>query len=131
MNTKIILTASAIVLGLTGITFSFFPEELLRHVGIGSIPIARIALQLLGALYFAFAMLNWMAKGAIIGGIYNKPVATANLAHFFIGAAALVKALLHNYASCWLLWLAAGVYLVFAVCFGLIFTGYITTKPTE
>ena len=36
-------------------------------------------------------MLNWMAKGTLIGGIYNKPIAIGNFTHFTIGGLALIK----------------------------------------
>ena len=42
-----------------------------------------------------FAMLNWMAKGVIIGGIYSRPIVIANLAHFLIGDLELIKAVIH------------------------------------
>jgi len=122
MNTKLVMTLSAIFMAVIGISLTFLPDEILACSGIDSGTMARIILQLLGALYFAFAMLNWMAKGAIIGGIYNKPIATANLTHFFIGGAALIKGLLHYTAAPLLLWILAGIYGVFAICFGLIFT---------
>jgi hypothetical protein len=128
MNTKLIMTLSAIVMAIIGISLTFLPEEILKFAGMGPTALARIILQLLGALYFAFAMLNWMAKGAIIGGIYNKAISTANFTHFFIGALAMLKALLHSTGVPALLWILAGVYLVFAICFGIIFTGHPTDK---
>jgi len=127
MNTKLILTAGAFILGIIGLAFTFIPDEILKSADMPSSVLSLILIQLLGALYFGFAMLNWMAKGAIIGGIYNKPIATANLAHFFMGAAAIIKALIHNPSSAWFLWLAGSIYLFFAVSFGKIFT----THPTE
>jgi hypothetical protein len=122
MNTKLIMTLSAIILGAIGIALTFFPDEILRYAAINATIVSKLAIQVLGALYFGFAMLNWMAKGSIIGGIYNKPIATANFTHFFIGAAAFVKVLAHHPDSCWVLWVAGGIYLVFAICFGFIFT---------
>jgi hypothetical protein len=32
-----------------------------------------------------------MAKGSIIGGIYNKPIAIGNMMHFGVGAIAMLK----------------------------------------
>jgi hypothetical protein len=32
-----------------------------------------------------------MAKGTLIGGIYNKPIAIGNLMYFGVGAIALIK----------------------------------------
>ena len=50
--------------------------------------------QLAGALYVGFAMVNWMAKGNLLGGIYNRAVAMGNFADFGIGAIVLVKGLI-------------------------------------
>ena len=45
-------------------------------------------MQIIGSLYFALAILNWMSKGSFIGGIYNRPIAIANLTHFVIAGLA-------------------------------------------
>jgi len=82
--------------------------------------VLSLILQLLGAAYFAFAMLNWMAKGAIIGGIYNRPIATANLSHFLIGGIALKKVALSYHQIPLILSIMAGFYIVAACVFGLL-----------
>lgn len=91
MNTKLLLSVSAIVLGVAGIAASFAPHELLRAAGIAPAAPMPLLVQLVGALWFAFAMINWTARGSLIGGIYNRPVAIGNLTHFVIGAFALGK----------------------------------------
>jgi|TARA_R110002051_G_scaffold173271_2_gene243631 hypothetical protein len=45
----------------------------------------------MSALYLGFGILNRMAKGTIIGRIYNRPIAIGNLMHFEVGAIVLVK----------------------------------------
>ena len=80
-------------------------------------------LQLLGALYFAFAMVNWTAKGAAIGGIYNKPVAIGNFTHFTIGGLALVKDITAQVNVHPIFWVLAILYTILAVSFGIIFFG--------
>ncbi|MCE2994913.1 MAG: hypothetical protein ACK5RG_16400 [Cyclobacteriaceae bacterium] len=117
MNTKVVMSVSAVTMGLAGLALSFLPAEVLSYLSggnAGNLP--PVTLQLLGALYFAFAMINWTAKGNLIGGIYARPVAIGNLSHFTIGALALLKS-----ASQPLLWVVATVYVVFAVAFGIIF----------
>ncbi len=47
--------------------------------------------QLLGALYFSFALINWTAKDSAIGGIYARPVSLGNFGHFFSGTLLLIK----------------------------------------
>jgi hypothetical protein len=130
MNTKLIMTLSAVTMAVIGIGLTFFPAEILQGLAVGSSTPLLIILQLLGALYFGFAMLNWMTKGAVIGGIYNKPVSVANAAHFLIGGLALIKALINNPGSPCFLWALGCVYLVFAVCFGIIFNRHPANNQT-
>jgi hypothetical protein len=120
MNTKLIMTASALVLGASGIALSFLPQEAAHYLQPGTAGNMALVFQLLGALYFAFAMLNWMSKGSLIGGIYNRPLATANFTHFFMAALALIKAFAaHPAAGNGFLAVVAG-YVAFALLFGLI-----------
>jgi hypothetical protein len=122
INTKLIMTLSAITLAAIGITLTFCPIEFEAMIGLGSPVNFQLILQLLGALYFGFAMLNWMAKGSMIGGIYAKPVSIANFTHYFIGALALIKVLIRNHNLPYYLWIAAAIYSIFALCFWLIFS---------
>ncbi len=66
-----------------------------------------------------YGRLNWMSKGSVIGGIYNKPTSTANFTHFLIGALALIKGLMNNPHLPSYILVLAGVYLIFAVLFGI------------
>ena len=51
-----------------------------------------LLIQMMGALYVGFAVLNWTARGILIGGIYARPVAMANFMHFGIVTILLAKA---------------------------------------
>lgn len=93
MNTKVLMTSSAIFTAILGILISFLPDEILTHLNIENNSITLLFLKLIGAMYMGFAVLNWMAKGTLIGGIYNRPIAFANLMHFGIGAVAFAKAI--------------------------------------
>ena len=116
------MTLSAIFLALIGVGLTFLPAEIAGLTGLVTSKPLLLLLQILGALYFAFAMLNWMAKGSIIGGIYNRPVALANFTHFFMVAVYLVKALMNNHTLPFEVWLLGVVYVVFAVLFWMIFS---------
>ncbi len=120
MNTKIVMTASSLIMGLTGMMLSFIPLEILSYLGVESSKPQLFLLQILGALYFGFAMLNWMNKSSLIGGIYNRPVAIANFSHFLIACLALIKGVVANPELPGALSIAAGIYLIFAVSFGII-----------
>ena len=116
------MTASAIFMALIGVALTFLPDEIAGLAGLTASKSLLFLLQIAGALYVAFAMLNWMAKGTIIGGIYNKPVSTANFTHFGIGAITLIKELFNDHSLPYTVWLLAGFYLLFAILFWLIFS---------
>jgi len=118
MKTKILMTLSAVTLALAGIALTFAPEEILLSIGAEGNPALTLVLQLLGALYFGFGMLNWMTKTARIGGIYNRPVAVANSSHYAIAALALMKSLTGNSDLPAIIWVVAIVYAAFATAFG-------------
>jgi hypothetical protein len=121
MNTKIVMILSAVFLAVTGVCFTFFPQELTSYTGVGANMYFQLIIQILGALYFGFAMINWMAKGSIIGGIYNRPIVIGNFAHFFIGGAALITAVLAHSNMPITVWVFAGFYSLFAILFGILF----------
>ncbi|MEQ9050265.1 MAG: hypothetical protein RLP11_08145 [Marinoscillum sp.] len=118
MNTKILMTLSAVTLALAGIALTFAPEEILLTISAEGTPALILILQLLGALYFGFGMLNWMTKTGRIGGIYNRPVAVANFSHYAIAGLALMKSLTSVSDLPTVIWVVAIVYAAFAVAFG-------------
>ncbi|HEY4247104.1 MAG TPA: hypothetical protein VGM64_09625 [Lacunisphaera sp.] len=91
MNTKLLLAASSVVLAVTGLVTSFAPVELLTALKTTSTNPLPVIIQLLGALYLGFALMNWMAKGSLIGGIYARPLSVGNCLHFTVGTLALFK----------------------------------------
>jgi hypothetical protein len=113
-------------MGITGLVLTFLPQEVASAVGWteGSV----IVFQIAGALYFGFAMLNWMSKANLIGGIYNRPVAVGNATHFFIAALALLKFSPKNAV----LTVMAIIYSFFAVAFVyILFTHPVKGSKTE
>lgn len=121
MNTKVLMTASAVIFGIIGIALSFIPEEITTYLNIESNIISTLSFQLIGALYLGFSMMNWMAKSTTIGGIYNRPITIGNFMHFFVGALALIKMVskveLHQEVIIGLI----VVYSIFAISFAYIF----------
>ncbi len=75
-----------------------------------------LLVQLLGALYLGFGMLNWMSKGVVMGGIYARPLVMGNLLHFFAGAMALLKQTQAGTPEAF--WGLAVIYVLLAVLFG-------------
>ena len=116
MKTKTLMMASSLFLGTAGLPSLFAPEELLKILGLPQINPLPVVIQLIGALYLSFALMNWISKDNIIGGIYLRPVSIANFAHFTIGALTIVKYQLSDAANAFL-WGIMIVYIAFAIIF--------------
>jgi len=113
------MMVSALVMGVLGIAASFFPDEIIKAIGVTPTKSLRLFVQIAGALYFGFAVTNWMAKTVLIGGIYARPLAMGNFAHFMIAAIALIKAAIDNSDSAYLLVITV-IYALFAILFGMV-----------
>jgi len=75
-----------------------------------------LILQLLGALYLAFGLMNWTAKENLIGGIYGRAIGMGNFIHFAVGAVVLIKGIF-IYSDSKFVWIATLIYCLFAVQF--------------
>ena len=121
MNTKLLMTASAVILGVIGLGLSFIPKEIIEYLNLEPNIISTLAFQLLGAVYLGFGMMNWMAKGSTIGGIYNRPIAIGNFMHFGVGALALIKNV-NNIEDNQAIFISLAVlYSIFALTFAYVF----------
>src|SRR5205085_10523723 len=120
MPTRILMKASAAFMAVLGLAATFMPQEILAFAGSATNNVAVLIVQVTGALYFGFAMLNWMAQGLLIGGIYGRPLTVANLAHCTIAALALIKAVASGQHQPAVIG-AAVVYAIFAILFALVF----------
>ncbi|MEP1150471.1 MAG: hypothetical protein ABJH08_01980 [Balneola sp.] len=129
MNTKFLMSASSLFMGPAGIAFLFLPEEFLSYIDLHPSFITILFIQIFGGLYLGFAVMNWMARGNLIGGIYSKPVAMGNFAHFFIGGLTLLKAAF-SFPEILPLWLIASIYGIFATLFALVAFGNPISKKT-
>ena len=120
MNTNVLMTTSAVSLLTAGIILTFLPDEIIKYAYLENTRPLQLLLQIIGALYFGFGMLNWMNKSSLIGGIYNRPVAVANFTHFFIAGLALIKGIMANPDLPKTIWIVSCVYLIFAISFGIV-----------
>ena len=109
---------SAALLAVMGLGMSFMPQEVLGMHGTVPDNATVLLVQMAGAVYLGFAMLNWMARGILIGGIYAKPVAAGNFLHFVMVAITLIKAAV-AFAVVPLA-ISAAVFSVFAIWFGIV-----------
>lgn len=117
-----LLVFSAGVYFLAGVAALFAPQELLSLGGAAANPLTVSLLQMVGAAFLGFGLLNWMSRHSIVGGIYSRPLIAANFGHTFAAAALLAKAVPRGDGSV-LAWAALGLYGVLALLFGLKFFG--------
>jgi hypothetical protein len=123
LNGRILMGLSALFMALLGAAASFFPQEIMAFSGAPPGGAGPLIPQIAGALYLGFAMLNWMARGNIIGGIYSRPVALGNFLHFFVVTIVLSKALIAGQRTPEII-VGAPLYAFFCVWFALVlFTG--------
>jgi hypothetical protein len=115
MNTKILMTSSSLVLGVAGVFAIFMPDVLLSVSGADVTKTGLVLVQLMGALYFAFALMNWTAKDSAIGGVYARPVSLANFGHFFTGVFLLAKYVFDQFSL--LALVVTVIYAIYAACF--------------
>jgi hypothetical protein len=127
MNTKLLMTVSSVLLLAAGIAITFLPQEILALFTAQPNQELTLTLQILGAFYFAFGMVNWLAKESLLGGIYGRPIVVGNVTHFLIGALALIKGITMHESP--LLWGAAAVYAIFAAAFTI--TMYTQPKSSQ
>lgn len=118
MYSRILMSSSAVFLAILGLLTSFAPLEVLSRHGTTPDNATLLLIQMMGALYLGFAILNWTARGVIIGGIYSRPLALGNFLHFAMVGVMLTKAAFVHGALP--LAISAFVFSFFAVWFGLV-----------
>lgn len=116
-GTRYLMIASALFMAVISLPLTFAPQEILHRFDSEATLWERTVAQLCGALYCGFALLNWMAKGSTLGGIYGRPMMIGNLVHFTMGALVLLK-MPGGHSHSVVQWPLAGAYVVFAVLFG-------------
>lgn len=92
LSTRTLMAGSSLFLLAMGMGASFFPQEILAGLGLEAAAPAVMIVKLAGGLYVGFAAINWMARGNAIGGIYSRPVAVGNFAHFLMSTIVFAKA---------------------------------------
>jgi hypothetical protein len=116
--TRLLMLASALVTGALGLLATFLPDTVLGAMGAPVTAPLMLLVQVTGALYLGFAMLNWMAQHTLIGGIYSRPVAVGNLLHFVTAGLAMLKA--QGRLDLPWLWPLLAAYIVLGTAFGVV-----------
>ena len=117
MKTRWMMRLSAVWMCALGLSATFLPQEIAARCGAGANGPAAVLVQVTGGLYLGFAILNWFARAAAIGGIYNRPIVTGNLLHFTVVALALGKTAAGGRRDAGFLAFTV-LYVVFAAWFG-------------
>lgn len=89
---RIILSASALILFAVGAASLFGADDLARSL-LRSAPAGEPIIQVAAGGLLGFAILNWMSRGARVGGIYMRPLTIGNSLLFAVGGLSLAKAL--------------------------------------
>jgi len=118
MKTRLLMMLSAIFLALLGLATSYFPEKVLATHGTVPDNATLLLVQMMGAVYLGFAILNWTARGVLIGGIYARPLALGNFLHFAMVGVMLTRAAITHGAI--QLATSAFVFSAFAIWFGVV-----------
>jgi hypothetical protein len=119
LHTRTLLTISSLFLLAMGVVLTFAPEETLHYFGMPAWPPLQFLAQSAGGLYLGFAILDWMSKYSVIGGIYGRPLVMGNFLHFFAVAATLARSggMMREHPIFRVL---LAVYVLLAVWFGLV-----------
>jgi len=109
------MIVSAAFLAVLGLVTSFLPQEVLGLHGTQPDGPTILLIEMMGALYLGFAILNWTARSVLIGGIYARPLALGNFLHFaMVGVMLTREAIDHKAVP---LAISALVFSIFAVGF--------------
>lgn len=113
---RVLLSVTALVLALGGAALLFAPD-----VAAGALRIDSGAgiwpWQVLAAAWLGLAALDWASRGSVVGGIYARPVASANFTHFLIVSLVLARVVLGGGQSA-ATWILFAVATMFALAFG-------------
>ncbi len=127
MYTKLLMISSALFLAVLGFATSLLPQEVLAMHGSEPDNATGLLIQMMGALYLGFALLNWTTRGTLVD---HLPVALGNFLHFAIVGVMLAKeAIGHGVVQ---LAISALVFSLFAIGFGIVVFGRPqTARPAD
>lgn len=123
MNSAPVSTASAGLLLIGGVALLFAADDILPSLIPGFPETGAWLGQLLGGAWLAIAALNWLNRGARLGGIYGRPVVLTNAIVYFVGAMVLLKIVARPGLSIPVV-IATILFVIFAALYGwLLFRG--------
>jgi hypothetical protein len=117
------MMTSALLLLAHGMVLLFAPEILFRFFNLSNVPEGPVTAQFLGAALISFGLMNWTARGLVLGGIYGRAIVHGNFAYWLIGFFVGFRARLNGFSNEYF-WMEVVQYLIFAIVFGwLLFRG--------
>ncbi|MFA0960388.1 hypothetical protein AB9P05_01140 [Roseivirga sp. BDSF3-8] len=129
MKTRLLMKSAAIFFGIGGVMALFLPQEASSFLGVAPDPVTDLMFQLLGGAWAGLGLLNWMGRGNLIGGIYSRPVAMANLTYFAIATLSMGRYCMSYNQGQYVLIPVLVIHALFMACFGYIaFTHPIAKK---
>ncbi|MEM7415862.1 MAG: hypothetical protein AAF389_10230 [Gemmatimonadota bacterium] len=114
MNPRTLLSATALGLALIGFPALFVPEVVATWLELGAG--ATLPVQLFGGGLLSVAVLDWVGRGAIYGGIYGRPIVVANFGFAMLTSGTMLSACLDGRVSP-VGWVAVGIFAAQAVGF--------------
>lgn len=124
MKTKALMIGSALFMFIISLGFLLIPDMLLVLMQTPQTDFIMLLMRFGGIFFLSFAVLNWMAKNAFLGGNLNRPVAAGNFVHFLSGSVLLLLFLLGEPSAFPII--LTSIYVLFTVSFGLILAKSLT-----
>jgi hypothetical protein len=117
---RTLVGASALLLAALGTILLFAADAVDGRLFVTSAP--RPLTALLGVALIAFGVMNWTAKGSILGGIYGRAIVVGNQTHFLGGMLVLLTSA-DVARGTPVFWAVAGVYLYGVALFTFLMLG--------
>jgi hypothetical protein len=125
-STGVVMRGSALLLGGLGLALLFAPAE--TAAGFGWTGGGALSTLAAGGL-LSVAVLDWLGRRAIYGGIYGRPIVVANLMMALTAGLGLLQIQLTSPGAPRLGWVPVVVLAVHGLAFGLILFGRIGGPP--
>ncbi|MFN0156970.1 MAG: hypothetical protein ACKVRP_02735 [Bacteroidota bacterium] len=128
MNTRLVMTISAALLLAHGLVLLFAPELLYTLFDLSHSPDGLVGAQLLSAALIGFGLMNWTARGLVLGGIFGRAVVYGNFVYSLIGFFVSLRAGLGGFGNQYF-WIEVILSLASAIVFSfLLFRGPISRR---
>lgn len=100
-----------------GIVLLFASELLYKLFNLSNSPEGSVTAQLFGAALIGLGLMNWTARGLVLGGIYGRALVYGNFVSSLIGFFVSIRARLNGFSNEYF-WIEVVLYFVFAIAFG-------------